>query len=167
MVGTHDQVPSESTVAVQIVVPPSLTVTVSPGVPVPEIVGEVSVVVDPFAGAVMAGATGSTVKVIGADAAEVLPPASVCVAVSVFEPVGSGAVGVQDQVPSTATVAVHTAVVPSNTVTESPGVPVPEIAGVVSVVELPSLGDVIAGATGSTVTVTAGLAGETSPAASV
>src|ERR1700754_4184450 len=59
-------------------------------------------------------------------------------------------VGVHDHVPSAATTAVHSTVVPLDTVTVSPGVPVPEITGCVLVGVEPAAGEVIAGACGRT-----------------
>jgi hypothetical protein len=168
--GVHDHVPSACTVAVQTVLPSaSLTVTSSPAVPVPEIVGVASVVDEPSAGDVIAGTVGAIVKVSGDDAADVVPETgSVCVAVTVFEPSGSAVVGVHDQVPSACTVAVQrVAPVPSVTVTVSPAVPLPEIVGVVSVVVEPDAGAVIVGATGTIVKVFASDAGETTPVGAV
>jgi hypothetical protein len=72
------------------------------------------------------------------------------VAVRAAAPAGSASDGVHDQVPSAPTVAVQTAVFPLDTVTVSPGVPVPVMTGVVLVSVAPAAGEVIAGACGST-----------------
>jgi hypothetical protein len=170
--GRHDHEPSAATVAVHTVVPPSTTVTVWPGIPVPAIVGVLSLVLDPLVGAVITGAPGTAVmivKVSGAETGEVLPARSVCVAVIVWEPSLNGVLGVQDHEPSAATVAVHTVVPPSTTVTVAPGSPVPLMVGVLSFVAEPPAGPVITGAAGadvSTVNVSDADAGEVFPAAS-
>ena len=65
---SHDQVPLPATTAVHSTVDPSVTVTVAPGSPVPEIRGVVSWTDAPRAGAVMSGAAGGVVSV--------LPPAT-------------------------------------------------------------------------------------------
>src|SRR5580765_226412 len=121
VVGVSDHVPPSATVAVPIVAPPAaVTVTVAPGSPVPPMVGVLSFVDDPSAGAVITGAVGalvSTVKVTGADGGETFPAGSGWVAVSVVVPCGSGVVGVTNHVPPASTVAVPmVAPVPSVTV---------------------------------------------------
>src|SRR6201986_3106731 len=74
-----------------------------------------------------------TVIATGADAADGVPVWSAWVAVSVAAPPGMASAGVHDQVPSAATTAVQSTVAPLETVTVSPGTPVPEISGCVVV----------------------------------
>ena len=62
LVGVQDHAPLPLVCAVQIVVPPSVTVTVEPGSAVPPIVGRVLVVVLPLACVVMTGASGAVVS---------------------------------------------------------------------------------------------------------
>src|SRR5580765_6432090 len=173
VVGVTDHVPPASTVVVPIGLPSwSVTVTVAPGSPVPVMVGVLSFVDDPSAGAVITGAAGgvvSTVKVTGAEGAETLPARSAWVAVSVVAPSGSGVVGVSDHAPPASTVAVPIGAPPALTVTVAPGSPVPVIVGVLSVVVEPSAGAVITGAAGvavSIVKVTGADVGEMLPARS-
>jgi hypothetical protein len=74
---------------------------------------------------------GGTVIVTGAEPADGLPVPSAWVAVSVTGPLGRAADGVHDQRPSGPTVAVQATAPPAETVTVSPGAPVPEMSGVV------------------------------------
>jgi hypothetical protein len=79
------QLPELSTVAVQIVVAPSISVTVPPGWPVPAKVGVLSLVLVPSTGLVTAGGTSDVVSMtmFSAELGEdVLPAASVAVKVS-------------------------------------------------------------------------------------
>ena len=88
---------------------PSLTVIVSPGVPVPDSVGVVSLVLlSPVTPASLAGsrtaagAAGAVVSIVNASVAAgpVLPAGSVALIESVLRPSGSAVAGVADQVPS-------------------------------------------------------------------
>jgi len=92
-----------------------VTVMLAPGLPLsPLIVGLLLLVAgDPLVGDVMRGAVGavaSTLKVTAADAGPVLPAGSVSVAVIVWLPSPSGAVGAHVQEPSDWIVAVHNVV---------------------------------------------------------
>ena len=109
-----DQVPSEATVAVPRTVVPSYKVTVSPPVPVPVMVGVVTLVTaSPLLPLSLAAASASEPGVAGvavsisrpsgSDAAEMLPATSVCVAVRSCMPAASGPVAI-DQLPSAPTV---------------------------------------------------------------
>ena len=149
VVGVKVHRPSGWMVAVPITVPgllPSVTVMVSPGVPVPENVGEVSSVEPPLLmGPVTlptwsvalgvpgaAGAVVSTVRLRTGESALSVPVPSLAVTLSAWSPCPS-AVGVKLQVPSGLTVVVPKTVVPSYTVMVCPGVaPVPCKVGVVS-----------------------------------
>ena len=141
--GSHVHDPSAATVAVHTATPPSVTVIVEPAGKsvVPEIVGVVSFVT---AGdvAVTTGAVVSTVKV-WVSAVEVTP-AVVCVAEMVCGPSVS-CDDVHDHVPSVATTAVHRVTPPSVTVTVAPGMPVPVISGVLSLINDPSAGPLMTG----------------------
>ena len=148
VVGVTLHVPAVATVVVRIVPPGRVTRIVSPAVPVPEIVGVVSLVrlspavpLSELASSRATGAAGAVVSTVTVSeaGADTLPAASVAVAVIAFAPVGSAAVGVTLHVPSAATVVVST--VPPGRVTRIawPAVPVPEIVGVVSLVRLSPL----------------------------
>ena len=154
VVGVMAQVPLASTVAVPIRLPAaSLMATVSPGVPVPLMVGVVSLVMPspslPLSlvgsstavsapAPVVAGAVVSMMTGSGAGAL-VLPAGSVAVTVRALGPSGSGVVGVMAQVPSAATTAVPmTLPCGSLRVMVSPAVPCPLSVGVVSLVVLSS-----------------------------
>src|SRR5262245_21129522 len=109
--------------------------------------GVASLVAEPPAGDVMAGGAGIaswTVNVTGSPAGEVLPAGSVCVAAIVCGP-SANADDVQDQAPSSSTVAVHSTVESDRTVTVAPGSPVPEMVGAASWVVEPPAGAVMAG----------------------
>jgi hypothetical protein len=103
--------------------------TVSPGVPVP-LIGL------PLVGLTTGGVGGTVSTVIGVVVGvEVLPARSVAVVDRVCVPSVNGVVGVIDQVPSGLTVVVPRVLPNSSlTVIRSPGVPVPVIVGVLSVV---------------------------------
>jgi hypothetical protein len=143
--GATDQVPSGATVVVRSGVPsPSVsTPMVAPGSPVPETsVPEATSI----AGA--EGATASTISV--ADVS--FPSASVAVT-DTLVPSARAGLGATDQVPSAATVVVRSGV-PSPSISTpivAPGSPVPEISAP------EATATVRAGATASTVSVTAGL----------
>src|SRR5580698_4974681 len=97
---------------------------------------------------------------VGVDAALDVPAAFVSVTVMLLSPEGSGLVGVNDHVPSPATLVEPIAVPLSYTVIVSPAVPVPLMCGVESAVVPPAgitwpLSSVKAGA--------AGVAGVTTP----
>jgi len=130
--------------------PPSLTVIVSPLVPVPMIGGMFVVTVVPLPGEVITGAgigaIVSTVMCTMFDCPLMVPPGGVWVADNECGPSLSGAVGVHEYVPPLPTVAVQIGVVPSLTVTMAPGVPLPEIGGRLLLVTVLSTGDVIVGA---------------------
>ena len=104
---------------------------------VPAIVGVAFVVVLPSAGAVTTGAAGasvSTVKLLGVDTGLVLPAGSVAAAVTVCKPSLNGAAGVQLQLPSAFAVVVQSGTPPSLTVTLLFGSAVPPMMGVLSLV---------------------------------
>jgi hypothetical protein len=169
--GRQDQAPVASTTAVHTVVAPSSTVTVAPSSPAPVMVGDASLVTEPFAGAVMLGATGGTVSTVNVTAplaGEVLPAASRCVAVMVCDPSANVEDG-QDHVPPATTTAVQSVAAPSTTMTVAAGSPVPVNVGVALVMPAPLAGAVITGASGaavSTVNVTGALGADTLSAAS-
>ena len=174
VVGVMLQLPSAATTAVPMTLPAgSLMVTVSPAVPVPLSVGVLSLVVLSsslplsLVGSSLAvgapGATAALSMVMGSVVAGLtLPVGSVAVTLSGLLPSGSGVVGVMDQVPSGATMALPmTAPAASLTVMTLPGVPAPLRVGVVSVVllspcvPLSLVGSSLAlGATGATVSMT-------------
>jgi hypothetical protein len=79
--GVHDQVPLAATVAVQTWVPPSRTVTEAPASPVPATSGLTSLVVDPLAGSTRATVVEVSMVKVTLAWGEVLPAASVAVAV--------------------------------------------------------------------------------------
>ena len=124
----------------------SRSVTTSPLVPVPVIVGVVSLVVlSPFTPVSLADASvtpagfGVEVSMISESAADVgdtLPATSVWKDVSVWVPAASGALAVTAQAPPTATIADPIETPPSSTVTISPATPVPSNLGVVWLVML-------------------------------
>jgi hypothetical protein len=152
--GVNAHAPELWACAVPATDPSIVTVTVESGSAVPEIAGVVSFVDEPFAGAVITGASGavvSTVKESGVDAGDTFPAASVAVAVAECGPSPSGVVGVNVQSPSGLVVAVPTTAPSIDTVTVEFGSAVPEMAGVASAVVDPSAGAVITGAAGTTV----------------
>ncbi len=87
-------------------------------------------------------------KVIGAEGPEV-PAELVWVAVMVCDPSASGLLGVHVQLPFAWTVAVQMVLLPSDTVTVEPAMPVPLIAGEPVFTVEPSAGWVITGAVGA------------------
>src|ERR1044071_3893283 len=103
------QWPVASTTAVQMVTPPSFTVTVVPGSAVPLIGGRWVAGLLPFAGPPITGRAGAVVSTVNDDAtgALVLPEVSVAVAVMSCSPSDSGDVGVQVQVPLASAVVVQ------------------------------------------------------------
>ena len=133
-------------------VPSIDTVTVSPLIPDPEMVGSaVVVMVLPLAGAVMVGAAGAAgtlmVKLSAVEGAELGPPAAACVAVTEWLALVSGVVGVSSSCRSPPS---SSRDVPSiETVTVSPLIPDPEMVGsAVVVMVLPFAGAVMVGAAG-------------------
>ena len=126
---------------------PAYTVMVSPGVPVPLKVGvlsavRLSVLLLPVS---LAGTRSGAAGVVGAAvsirtgtvvAGLVLPAGSVAVTRTFCSPSASACVGVTLQVPSAATTVVRTSPVGMVTVIVSPGVAVPVMVGVVSLVVL-------------------------------
>ncbi len=150
-VGVKLQLPPV-TVVLPATLPSIETVTVSPLIPDPEMVGSaVVVMVLPLLGAVMLGAGGGTlmVKVSALEGAELGPPAAAWVAVTEWLVLLSGAVGVKLQLPPVTVVLPAT--LPSiETVTVSPLIPDPEMVGsAVVVMVLPLLGAVMLGAGGA------------------
>ena len=153
VVGVKLQLPL-ATVVEPTDVPSIDTVTVSPLIPDPEMVGSaVVVMVVPFAGAVMVGAAGGgggtlMVKVSAVEAGELGPLAAACVAVTEWLALESGVVGVKLQLPL-ATVVEPTDVPSIDTVTVSPLIPDPEMVGsAVVVMVVPFAGAVMVGAAG-------------------
>ncbi len=142
------QVPSLATVAVPKTVTPSgaYNLMVWPGVPLPVMVGVVSVVMLsvllvpvslPAAKSAAGGAGGVVSMVTGTMAgALTLPAGSVAVTLTFVVPSGNAWMGVTLQLPLPATTAVSTSPVGNVTVMVSPAVPVPLISGVVSRVML-------------------------------
>ncbi len=131
LVAVIDQPPSAATVPVPMVAAPSSSVTVAPASPVPVMVGRTTSVMSSVlelplslavvrASAVGAAAVVSRVTSSAAEAPEVLPAASVWVAVMVLAPSVSAVVAVIDQPPSAATVPVPMVVAPSSSVTVAP-----------------------------------------------
>ena len=131
--------------AVPIATPASKRVTVSPATPIPVIDGCTSLVMpSPTTPLSLSGLStgfevdgGSTVSITtgkGVDIGEVLPAGDVCVTVKLCAPSPSMAAGATENVPSSPTVAVPTAVPASNRVTVSPTVPVPVIEGCTTLV---------------------------------
>ncbi|ANF30427.1 hypothetical protein A0130_00885 [Leifsonia xyli] len=108
----------------------------SPGWAVPVTVGVAVVIVDPVAGEVRVTGT-ATVNVLDA-----VLPSLLCVAVRVFDPFGSGEVGMNDQLPfPSATVVPRVFPEPSLIVTVSPGLAVPDSLGVAEVTVDPGPGE--------------------------
>ncbi len=109
-VGVQENVPAAVATTAQTVVPPEVRVTVAPAGAVPVIGAVPRIGAPPATGVVMTtGATavtaGPTVKVATTGVGSAVPAGrtpvgSVTVAVSVFTPVGSGRVGVQENVPA-------------------------------------------------------------------
>src|SRR3546814_152474 len=101
----------------------------------------------------MAGAGGAAGSTSKSDCAgrDSLPSASVLTAVTVCSPSASASVSWSSHVPSVATVAVPTTAPSIETSTSAPASPVPVTSGVLSFVEEPSTGLVIAGASGAAV----------------
>ena len=146
------QLPLASATAVQRVIPPSFTVTVALGSAVPVIVGVLSLVLKFSVGVTTTGAAGATVStviVLGALAGLVLPAGSVAVAVNVCGPLLKGVVAGQVQLPAPSATAVQTVVAPSFTVTVLPGSAWP-LTGGVAVPTVP-VGELTLGATGAAV----------------
>ncbi len=193
--GVKLQLPWLSTSALPSSTPLSNTWMVLPATPVPLKVGKLSSVAALLATSPLtaptssttllsAGAAGgvtSTVKLKGALGAEVLPAASVLVAVKLCVPSVSGLAGVIAQLPLASTTAVPKSTVPSKTLMVLPTSPVPVKVGVVSSLLLPltkapctvptsSAAALITGAAGaavSTVKLYAGVAALSTPAALV
>ena len=147
MVAVALQLPSGATVAVAITLPlASLTVMVSPGVPVPVRVGVVSAVlpsptmpVSLLLARAAAGAPGAVVSMVMGSAVGwlTLPARSVAVTLRAFRPLGSAVVGVALQLPSPSTTAVAmTLPLASLMVMVASGSPVPLRVGVLSLVVL-------------------------------
>ena len=145
VVGVTLQVPPAATVVVSTGPAGSVTRIVSPAVPVPEIVGVVSLVTlsptvpESEAGSSRAtGAVGATESMLTVSevAGDTLPAGSVAVTVIVLAPSASGVSGVTLQVLPAPTVVVRTWPPGKLTVIVSPARPVPEIVGVVSEVRL-------------------------------
>ena len=154
------------TTAVPKTVAPSLMVTVSPAVPLPANIGVLilvllSVLLPLSVPAVRSGADGTDVSTVSVSGPLMLPAGSTWVAVSCV-PLGNALEGVMVQLPSGATTAVPTGVLPFMTVTVDPGSPVPVMAE-------PLVGATTgaAGAVVSMVTANAVLGALTLPAASV
>lgn len=149
------------------------TVTVLFASEVPDITGVVLLVELPLAGVATTGAAGavvSTVKLLVLEAAETLPAASVAVAETVCAPAASEDGAVKVQLPEAFAVVVPTFEPSRRTVTVLLTSAVPEIAGDVLLVLLPSAGVATTGATGaevSTMKVLVLEGTETLPAASV
>ena len=151
LAGVAVQVPLAATRAVAMVLPAaSLMAMVLPGVPVPDSVGVLSVVVlSPWVPLSLmafriapgaAGATGTTALwMVSGSAVGALdrPAGLVSMALRLFRPKGSGLMGVAVQVPLAATRAVAM-VLPAASLMAMvlPGVPVPDKVGVLSVVVL-------------------------------
>jgi hypothetical protein len=135
---TSVQFPDPSAVAVvPSGVPSMLTVTVLFASAVPETVGVLSFVVDPFAGVTTTGAGGGVVSIVNGTSAVAGPvvPATVCVALTVCDPSARGVVGVNVQLPEPSAVAVPVcAPLSRETLTVAPATAVPVMAGVVSFV---------------------------------
>ncbi len=143
VVGVTLQLPSAATTVFMTSPPGLVTVIVLPGVaPAPLMVGVVSaVVLSPLipvsdAGAKTApGARGAVLSMVtGKVAVAVFPAGSVSVIPKLAVPSGIGVAGVTLQVPSAATTVVNTSPVGVTTSILLPGVPVPLIVGVVSLV---------------------------------
>jgi hypothetical protein len=147
VVGVQLQLPLPSAVAVQMGTPPSLTVTVLPGSAVPFMVGVLSLVVLPVVGEITVGAAGAVLSIVNVRVGDVAlpPPESVTVAAMVCEPLLSGVLGVQLQLPLASAVVVQIIVAPSFTTTVPLGVPVPTMVGVVSLTACPAVGLLMAG----------------------
>ena len=121
-----------ATTAVPKTVAPSLMVTVSPGVPEPVNTGVLilvllSVLLPLSVPAVRSGAEGTDVSTVSVSGPLMLPAESTWVAVSCV-PFGNALEGAMVQLPSGATTAVPTGVLPFMTVTVDPGSPVPVMA---------------------------------------
>src|SRR5215213_2284858 len=101
---------------------------------------------------VIRGALGAVMSTpIGNSAARlVLPAGSVTVTLIMWLPSSNGVAGVQLQLPAPSTIAVHSVVAPSVTVTVLPGSAVPAKAGVSSA-DVPATGVLIVGAPGAVV----------------
>lgn len=158
---THAHKPDGETAVVTHKVWPSssLMVTVLPGSAMPLIIGVVLAVVVPVTGAVIVGATGATVSMlndVGRLAGPALPAGSVCLAVIVWGPLLSGALGVQVQLPDGLTTAMHIGVPPSLMVTVAPGSPVPLSVGCVPLSTAPAAGVLTTGARGAVASTTNG-----------
>jgi hypothetical protein len=109
-----DDAPVEEAVAVPSVVVPSRMVTVLSASAVPAIVGLVLFVEEVRVVRIgLTGAVRSTVTVIGAEAADILPAASLDLAVMIWAAAVSAVVGVKLQAPSEPAVTVPKALAPS------------------------------------------------------
>ena len=78
--GSHDQVPSDCTVVVQTVSPPSVTVIDAPASPVPDTAGVGSEVLDPSTGVSTSTVVVVSTSKVTVSGADVLPASSVAVA---------------------------------------------------------------------------------------
>ena len=130
----------------------------------PEMTGEALGDVLPLVGLVITGAAGAVVSTVNVrDAAGLLfPPGSVAVASIVWLPFAIGRAGEQLQVLPAFTNAVHSVTPFSLTVTVLPASAVPPIVGVLSFVALPTVGDVMVGVTGATLSTSNVTGGEVS-----
>ncbi len=144
VVGVTDHLPSVPTVVASDSPVGEITVIVSPGTPVPMMLGVVSLVTlspaTPLsdAGSSMALATGAVLSIVTGTVVigPLLPAGSVSLIVKFCgPPAGNAVVGVTDQVPSDLTTAVNTSPVGLVTVMVSPGAaPLPLMVGLSSLV---------------------------------
>ena len=153
VLGVQVQLPPTSTVAVHSTGPPepSLTVTVSPGTPVPPNIGVVSVVGAFAVGEITLGTVGATVSTSNARVVGVLtlPAGSVTATLTVCGTSVKGVLGVQVQLPLASATAMQIGTPPSVTFTVLPGSAVPVRVGVLSFVFAPTIGAVTTGALGA------------------
>jgi hypothetical protein len=149
----HVQVPPELAVTVQMVVAPSVTVTVEFASAVPEGVCAATFVFVPFAGTLMTGAAGAVVSMVKVSEAadEVLPAASLAVADSVCEPCENVVAVGHVQVPPELAVTVQIVVAPSFTVTVELASAVPDGVCAATLVLVPFAGTLMTGAAGAVV----------------
>jgi hypothetical protein len=160
VVGVHEKWPMASVVAVQTVVPSTVTATVEPGSDRPVKAGVCVLVVLPAAGVCKTGVVGTfaTVKGVGAVVAETLPAASVALAVVECMPGVSGWVTGQLKVPCAVAVTSHTTWPSTRTVTVLEASAVPVMVGV-GLVCWPEVGLVMTGSAGATVSMVNGTGG--------
>lgn len=170
VVGAQCQFPLTSATVLQIGVAPSKTVTALPASAVPVITGCVLLVAVPLIGAVMLGAIGAAVSTtkLRTAGALALPAGSVAVARMVWLPSAS-VLEVHDHAPLTLAVVEHSTTPFSVTLSTAPASAVPVISGVLILVLKVSVGVMITGVAGASVSIVTALvpAGLVLPAGSV